>query len=919
MRFLTYEGLHAGPLADQLARVRAAVERDDLKAVDLKKLRGGYYRAKLSDAGRLILQFTEWEGKRAALALEVLPRHEYGRSRFLRGAEVDEERIEAAGEEPLEARPIKFLHPTRSTFALLDKPLSFDDAQDEVLRKRPPLVVVGSAGSGKTALLLQQLRAAPGRVAYLTESAWLAQSARGLYVAHDYDPGEQEADFLSLRQFIDSIEVPQGRAVAFRDFAGFFERHRQKLRFTDAHRCFEELRGVITAEAAGPLSLDAYLALGVRQSLFDGEQRAALYEVYGRYLEWLKQSGLYEPNLVAHQWAPKATPRYDFIAIDEVQDLTPALLALALRTLTRPGAFVIAGDANQVVHPNFFSWAKVKSLFWQGLPALGPESDVSVLKVSYRNAPEVTRAANRVLVLKHARFGSIDRESNTLLEPVPGEPGEVRGVVSTSAEVQALDLKTRRSTQVAVIVLREEDKEAARAHFKTPLIFSVLESKGLEYENAILFRLVSSERRLFASLAEGLSSAELDAVALDYSRARDKSDKSSEGYKFFINALYVAMTRAIKNVWLVEDDPGHPLLQLLGVRFDGQPLAANVRPASTEDWQREASRLEAHGKREQVEAIRSQVLRVSPTPWTPLDAQGLAELMKKALDPQGVSRKAREQLLDALALHPDGYAQMALHRLGFRTMREQHDQAPVIGTRLLAEASSKKLKTMLDNVERCGLEYRSMQGLTPLMLAAHAGNVELAAALVERGASRSARDPYGLQPLHHALRRAWRSESFAKAELGAMWDVVAPASFDVKVDDRLVQIGREHGEFIVCHLLLERLWQSAATGQPQLLGIGTAELLTYVERLPEGVIRDYRRKRQYLSAMLSKNERNSTTAYSRHLFERRSHGLYTFNPGASLWVEGSGGEGQWVQIEALIGMPLRLQSVRCWVQLQARR
>ena len=125
---------------------------------------------------------------------------------------------------------MKYLHPTRASFALLDKPLSFDDVQDEVLRRRPPLVLVGSAGSGKTALLLQQLRVAPGRVAYVTESAWLAQAARGLYVAHGWDPGEQEADFLSYRQFLESIEVPDGRAVSFRDFVGFDKANKIKKR-----------------------------------------------------------------------------------------------------------------------------------------------------------------------------------------------------------------------------------------------------------------------------------------------------------------------------------------------------------------------------------------------------------------------------------------------------------------------------------------------------------------------------------------------------------------------------------------------------------------------------------------------------------------------------------------------------------------
>ena len=32
--------------------------------------------------------------------------------------------------------------------------------------------------------------------------------------------------------------------------------------------------------------------------------------------------------------------------------------------LETPTAFLLCGDANQIVHPNFFSWSKVKSLFY---------------------------------------------------------------------------------------------------------------------------------------------------------------------------------------------------------------------------------------------------------------------------------------------------------------------------------------------------------------------------------------------------------------------------------------------------------------------------------------------------------------------------------------------------------------------------
>ena len=47
-------------------------------------------------------------------------------------------------------------------------------------------------------------------------------------------------------------EVPKGRPVLFRDFAEFFTRHRQKVGFADAHQCFEERRGVLSAEPEGP-------------------------------------------------------------------------------------------------------------------------------------------------------------------------------------------------------------------------------------------------------------------------------------------------------------------------------------------------------------------------------------------------------------------------------------------------------------------------------------------------------------------------------------------------------------------------------------------------------------------------------------------------------------------------------------------
>ena len=191
--------------------------------------------------------------------LEVIPNHDYDKSRFLRGAAIDESKIpDADADEAVrDAEPVRYLHPERTAIHLLDKPISFDDTQDAVYRQPPPLIVVGSAGSGKTALTLEKLKHAEGEVLYVTHSSFLAQSARDLYYANGFEHNGQEAVFLSYREFVESIRVPPGREAAWHDFAGWFARVRQGTKDIDGHQAFEEIRGVIAAAAGGVLSRDA--------------------------------------------------------------------------------------------------------------------------------------------------------------------------------------------------------------------------------------------------------------------------------------------------------------------------------------------------------------------------------------------------------------------------------------------------------------------------------------------------------------------------------------------------------------------------------------------------------------------------------------------------------------------------------------
>jgi hypothetical protein len=591
MKTLEYTGINHSRCQAQYKKIVAAIERDDFKTAEVKKLahisHGKFYRAKLDYANRLLFAVVHHHNEVYALLLEVIENHDYAKSRFLRGAQVDEGALAAIDptQAAQEAEAVRYVHHQRREIHFLDKMISFDDAQEAVYRLPPPVILVGSAGSGKTALTLEKMKHIEGEVLYVTHSAFLAQSARDLYYGHGFEREGQEAAFFSFWEFMESIRVPQGREASWRDFAAWFSRMRQQFKGLDAHQAFEEIRGVIGADAAGVLDREAYLTLGVRQSIFTGDERERVYDLFQKYREWLGVCSLVDLNLLAAEWREWAEPRYDFVVVDEVQDMTPVQLSLILKTLKKPGHFLLCGDSNQIVHPNFFSWSKIKSLFWLD-PDLAAHQDVKVLQTNFRNSREATRIANTLLKIKHCRFGSIDRESNFLVQAVAGDDGAVTVLADTEMVKLELNQKSKGSTQCAVICLRDEDKAFARRFFQTPLIFSTHEAKGLEYDTIILYRFVSDHRAEFAEIADGVTLADLVPDELIYRRAKDKTDKSLEIYKFFVNALYVALTRAVKNVYWLESDTGHDLLALLNPRRGGEKVEMAAKDSTLEEWQK---------------------------------------------------------------------------------------------------------------------------------------------------------------------------------------------------------------------------------------------------------------------------------------------------------------------------------------------
>ncbi|MFB1487806.1 MULTISPECIES: UvrD-helicase domain-containing protein [unclassified Thiocapsa] len=896
MRILTYRGLDTSTIPGY-EKLAAHLAADDFRSADVKKIGDNLYRARLDRSNRLLFALYRHQGERCALILEYIHQHAYEKSRFLaRGVAIDEERIPDAGPQFADEAPeLPYLNPHLHRFHLLDKVLSFDDEQEQIYRLPPPLVIIGSAGSGKTALTLEKMKDVRGDILYVTRSPFLVQNARALYYANGWENDEQSVDLLSFREYLESVHVPEGKEITPRAFDAWAARQRLPKALKDTHRVFEEFQGAITGTdpELAYLSRDAYLSLGIKQSIFAPEDRADVYELFDKYRRFLDEQGWFDPNLVSHAWLSRVEPRYDFVVVDEVQDLTNVQLLLILRALRDPRRFLLCGDSNQIVHPNFFSWSKVKSLFWhqqgdgkQADKQADPGADlIRILNTNFRNSPQVTEIANRLLHIKHARFGSVDRESNYLVRSRGPTRGRV-GLLQDSDQVKHdLDRRTAASARFAILVLHPEQKAEVRRFFRTPLVFSIHEAKGLEYENVLLYGFISGEEKRFRDIATGLDESDLQGE-LRYARGRDKGDKSLEVFKFYINALYVAVTRAVKNLYLIEPRPKQPLLDLLGLTHVHEGVEDVEEQRSTlDEWRREAHRLELQGKEEQAAEIREQILKQRAVPWTMLSGDALADLKTNALE-RG-DKKGGIALMEYALVYHDQRLLNALIQKGVKAAKHPDKALPVLEKGHYLPYSLKQPDAVLRLVDRYGVDFRNVFGQTSLMIASRMGNAELAALLLERDADTGLVDANGLNAFQIALDRACADERFARTKLPAVFERLAPPALDIQIDGRLVKLDQRLMEYlmlcIAMVLFYQRLGENWVRRGDLLSAVDFAELLAH---FPESVVPAKRKKRSYISSILSKNERDRDAPYNRKLFARWRRGQYIINPQLALRVEG---------------------------------
>ena len=283
------------------------------------------------------------------------------------------------------------------------------------------------------------------------------------------------------------------------------------------------------------IDLKEYLALDRQYTIYDREAREKIYEVYELYQDWMDKNHYFDDNDLSRMLASKGEKCFDFIAVDEVQDLTEMQIYALTCCCRNPQAMVFAGDIHQVVNPTYYSEKRIRKLYYSRYGI----SDVSssCLKKNYRSQDKIIKLANELSAIRKKRIGSYskgselpEQSSMSGWKPMRLEPSE-ENLINTVRTVNEL-------SYAAIIVPDDNAADYISGLLDSESngnIYTVAQIKGLEKRYIFCYNIASKYS---------------DAWECIFSQ--DDIKKNSK-FRYYFNALYVSVTRAQESLCFYED------------------------------------------------------------------------------------------------------------------------------------------------------------------------------------------------------------------------------------------------------------------------------------------------------------------------------------------------------------------------------
>lgn len=283
---------------------------------------------------------------------------------------------------------------------------------------------------------------------------------------------------------------------------------------------------------------DEYFALKDRDTIFLKDERSKAFKIFENfdvYMGHSKTKGLYEEGELVRRALVNVSKKYEYIVIDEVQDLTEIQIYYLYQLLKKDHHVFVCGDFHQTINPTFFHVGRIESIF----QFLGGRDNFikNQLETNYRSSQNIVRFANEISTLRQETITTnheLNYTEHSLRE-------ETFPPYLYTGEKEKLLVYLKDKSYVYIVVGTEESKQnLLKSHpFLESRLMTVSEVKGIENKYIVMFNIFSDFHQQWRKIFE---------------RSSQNKKLKSEIYRYYFNLAYVAVTRARDTLGMIEDN-----------------------------------------------------------------------------------------------------------------------------------------------------------------------------------------------------------------------------------------------------------------------------------------------------------------------------------------------------------------------------
>ncbi len=287
---------------------------------------------------------------------------------------------------------------------------------------------------------------------------------------------------------------------------------------------------------------------------FDEGLRAAVWQLYTVYQGYLAEQNLRTwgqlRQLALEQVrAGEFKPRWDYVIVDEAQDLPPAALALCVELCRMPTGLFLTADANQSLYNRGFHWQYVHE-------QLKVTGRTRILRQNYRSTREIAEAAAELL--SESESADLEAVQQTFIHF--GPPPVIYAAEGTADQARWLAEQIWRAAQdlrlpinAAAVLVPSKRLGAAFAQLLTehglPARFTPSKEVRLEERCVKVMTLHAAKGLEFPIVA--LAHIEADRVPRE--TAATEAQDIQEHHQAQRRLLYVGCTRAMRYLFVTHD------------------------------------------------------------------------------------------------------------------------------------------------------------------------------------------------------------------------------------------------------------------------------------------------------------------------------------------------------------------------------